>query len=342
MFSSQFKQTVVWWILFAFGSAPASYSANVEETPLEGAVDLKNSKESTWLGTKYVIAPITVPIDVALKLRRGEDKNEILTQDGKYVLGYLTLTVVAGKVINTYFETTMYDYNSVVNHAAKSKGDNILIIQQKGIGDSLVKTIQNQNSDNPPKIQTIELEKSQDLPILLKNLPQEQQFDRIDFFMHGDPGELVLTNAKSPSMDADFFRNLKDLRIAAPNGQIRIQACHTGMNFICNPAGERFMTAISEALLGSSGGHVFTSTKLLNLVSGSKENYAFTYRVLRISGIEGLIKANKIIGITAMTIFGKGIFYDHRLRRFTAVQLMSTPSTKDCKESVIHNLQKLK
>ena len=236
-------------------------SSPVDQT--NSRIEWSKSKETTWLGTKYLFAPVTVPIDVALKLYRNQDKANILKDDGSYVIGYVFLNVGLGRIHDAYLATEAGVFHESIDVAGKHVPKKILLIFSTEMHKKLPKyeTMYLDYQTNP-EVTKISAKNFNNLVDQLERLPQNGQFDRIDILAHGQPGGLRLGVGPFATKKHFDYIAKKGLNIAAPGAEVRLTSCMPAANRFCARTGDELLESVGRALI-PKGGKVYGSTKPL-------------------------------------------------------------------------------
>lgn len=231
---------------------------------IEGAqIDKKGTLETTWYGSKYYLAPITVPIDVYQKIKADRPVNEILAEDGRYVVGYAAI-VAAGTAAHRYYSISAYDFNELVDRGGNTNPEKILFLSKKSaVFGGLYKVLLRRRYPNAT-ITEISGETSRDILAKVAALPQDEQFDRIDWSVHGSPGKVE--DGRITTIDSAALKKLSAVNVLRSGGELRLISCGVARSGLCGGrAGEEFASELGRIFV-PNGGSVFVSTKSVNAI----------------------------------------------------------------------------
>ncbi|MBP7843422.1 MAG: hypothetical protein KA116_01285 [Proteobacteria bacterium] len=268
-------------------------------------------EDSSWFGTKFIVAPITVPIDVAIKLYKGKSLDEVRKEDQNYVIGYVALVYGLGKIQDMHFFQTMEDFHASSDSVSNIKPKNILVITQPGgvsshnPGETVEYYKKKYKADN---IRVLEIESITDLPVEFRRLNLNKiKYDRVDFIIHGTPGKLYFKN------DVLHRKNLGilgSINFMSPGAELRLVSCTVGcdLNFMKNS--DKFLRELGRVFM-PEGGRIVASPKIINSMLNSRhsEIYKKAMSFLNVTGLGGPLRLwlafNSIDGLFTESLYQK-------------------------------------
>ncbi len=249
-------------------------------------------EDSSWFGTKFIMAPITVPIDVAIKLNKGKSLNEIRKEDQNYVIGYVVLAYGLGKIQDMYFFQTMEDFHASSDSVSNLKPKNILVISKpKGVTSHKPgETVEYyKNKYNPDSIKVLEVASPAELSALIWKLNEEKvKYDRLDMILHGTPGKLIFDNGE---IDIKNISILGPIEFMTPGAELRLVSCTVGCDYNFMRNSDEFLRKLGRLFM-PEGGRIVASPKIVNsmLESRHSEVYKKVMSFINIIGIGGPLR----------------------------------------------------
>jgi len=172
-----------------------------------------------------------------------------------------------------------------------------------------------------------ELQASQydDLLRKLRGLPQANQFDRIEFYVHGKAGKIAFRGDTPVMVDQAALSPLRDLklRIAAPGAELRLSSCAVAAadSKTGETVGKTFINELGKALLPDGGSVVATEKIVLAMTLPGRftahsvglgvplELRNFLFGALKLKFPKGYIPRKDVVKITipAQTCIGPAI-----------------------------------
>lgn len=260
----------------------SAYTEN-KYSEYESSAKIVSAEEGTWLGTKYIVAPITVPIDIAMKLHQGKDWKKIAIQDGQYVIGYLAVVYVGGKIYDSYFFIAGKNYHDAADRISKEP-QNILFVYAQDTKKSKAEYLQLFSERYPhAKVTSVEVNKFNGFLEELAKINPTEKFDRIDLFFHGNVGQM------GNDIHIKNLKKMDTMNFATAGAEVRVTSCSVGASYLCGNAGPKFLKALGDKLL-PEGGRVIAPTKTLNTVS--QDIAPLLYHPISVgSGLSGIVRS---------------------------------------------------
>jgi len=263
----------------------------------------------------------------AIRIGFSKDKNPRVGRE--HAIGYVAIAGGAYTLNRAYFFMGADTFQKKTDAILKPVPKRVLVINSFPEDEEMFHLDVNEFVRKQRLLgsEVTELQASQydDLLRKLRELPQANQFDRIEFYVHGKAGKIAFRGDTPVMVDQAALSPLRDLklRIAAPGAELRLSSCAVASadSKTGEAIGKSFMNEFGKALLPDGGNVVATEKIVLAMTLPGRftahsiglgvplELRNFLFGALKLKFPKGYIPRKDVVKITipAQTCIGPAI-----------------------------------